>query len=391
MRVSLRRIIEGRTSLYVPKKSLLSLDPPTTPIFFNPAARVNRDLSVAITEVTKGDTFCDSLAGIGSRGVRIANELPRRIRVTLVDFNERALRTARKNAGANGVEGMCEFVKSETSAFLFSRFRRDSKFDFVDLDPFGTPVPYLQGGFNAASSGGVLSVTATDTAVLCGVRPEVTFRRYLSIPLKNEFKHETAIRILVNACRRIAGMNDIGVEALAAHSTRHYIRVYLRVRAGATEADSSAKFEGFVTSCRRCGHRVSTREPIAKCQRCSARVVSAGPLWVGPLADQSIISAAAEVCKRERFVEGLRALNGLIGVNELPPYGYSLEEVCSTLKVPGVSLRGVTQRLASAGYKVLKQPFEKTGLKTDADYSAVADAVLSASRVRGEPLHARQT
>ncbi len=390
----MRRIIEGRTSLYVPRASLILREPPTTPFFFNPAARVNRDISVAIAEVVKGDTFCDSLAGIGSRGVRIANEVSRDIGVTLVDFNERALRTARRNASANLVAGRCEFAKSETNTFLFSRFRRDSKFDFVDLDPFGTPAPYLQGGFNAVAEGGVVSVTATDTAVLCGVHPEVAYRRYLSVPLRNEFKHETAIRLLMNACRRIAAMNDIGIEAVAAHSTKHYLRVYVRARLGATRADSSAKFEGFITSCRRCGHRVSSAEPIAVCQQCNARVVSAGPVWVGPLADTTVVAAAAAVCRRDCFNEGMKALTGLIGVNEFPPYGYSLEEICANLRVPSVSRDKVMHRLSSKGYKVLRQPFEKTGMKTDATYSAVADAVRSVSNDCGvpvAPLHAKQT
>ncbi len=390
----MRRIIEGRTSLNVPSASLISREPPTTPFFFNPAARVNRDISVAITKVAKGDTFCDSLAGVGSRGVRIANEVSREICVTLVDFNERALRTARGNARANSVGERCEFVKSETNTFLFSRFRRDSKFDFVDLDPFGTPAPYLQGGFNAVAEGGVVSVTATDTAVLCGVYPEVAYRRYLSLPLRNEFKHETAIRLLLNACRRIAAMNDIGVEAVAAHSTKHYVRVYVRARVGATRADSSAKFEGFITSCRKCGHRVSSAEPIVVCEQCTARVVPAGPVWVGPLADTTVVGAAVAVCRRDGFDEGIQVLTGLIGVNEFPPYGYSLEEICANLGVPGVSRDKVMHRLSSTGYKVLRQPFEKTGLKTDATYSAVADTVRSLSKDRGvpvAPLHAKQT
>src|SRR2546425_12444862 len=152
--ISLRRIVEGRTTLFVPSASLTRTEPPTTPFFFNPAASVNRDISIAITEAVGGGgaTFCDSLAGIGARGVRVANELSRRIDVTMVDFNPSALRVARRNARANSLK-RCEFVRSEANTFLFSRFRRDSKFDFVDIDPFGTPVPYMQGAFAAAADG----------------------------------------------------------------------------------------------------------------------------------------------------------------------------------------------------------------------------------------------
>src|SRR2546428_7491225 len=270
MRVSLRRVVEGRTTLFVPSASLTRSEPPTTPFFFNPAASVNRDISVAITEAVSGRTFCHSLAGIGARGVRVANELSRRMDVTMVDFNPSALRVAEKNARANSLK-RCDFVRSEANTFLFSTFRRDSKFDFVDIDPFGTPVPYIQGAFGAAADGGVVSLTATDTAVLCGVYPEVCRRRYSSVPLKNDFKHETALRILLNACRRIAGMNDIGIEPIAAHSTRHYLRVYARAKVGATQADRSRGHEGFISSCERCGERGSSSLATVRCDGCGAR------------------------------------------------------------------------------------------------------------------------
>src|SRR5713101_9359424 len=127
---SLRRIVEGRTTLLVPSASLTKSEPPTTPFFFNPAASVNRDISVAITEAVSGGTFCDSLAGVGARGVRVANELSRRMNVTMVDFNPSALRVAERSARANSLR--CDFVKSEANTYLFSRFGRDSKFEFVD-------------------------------------------------------------------------------------------------------------------------------------------------------------------------------------------------------------------------------------------------------------------
>src|SRR3989442_4246419 len=302
---SLRRIVEGETTLFVPSVSLTKSEPPTTPFFFNPAASVNRDISVVISEAVRGVTFCDSLAGVGARGVRVANELSRRIDVTMVDFNSSALRVAQRSARANSLR--CDFVKSEANTFLFSRFRRDSKFDFVDVDPFGTPVPYIQGAFGAAADGGVVSLTATDTAVLCGVYREVCRRRYSSQPLKNEFKHETALRILLNACRRIAGMNHIGIQPIAAHSTRHYLRVYARVRVGAAHADRSRREEGFVASCERCGERGSSSLPLARCDGCGARVLSAGPLWRGPLIDPRVLGAAANVSKSSNLVERAKA------------------------------------------------------------------------------------
>ncbi len=394
MLVPLGKIVEGRTSLYVPSVSLRMSEPPTAPVFFNPAGRLNRDVSVGITEAVTGRTFCDSLAGVGARGLRVANESSRKLHVTIVDFNPLALKVAEKSARDNSLFGSCEFVKSETNAFLFSRFGRDSRFDFVDVDPFGSPISYVQGAFNAAADGGIVSLTATDTAVLSGVHPGVARRRYLSQPLKNEFKHETGLRILLNACRLIAAMNDIGLEPIAAHSNLHYLRVYVRVAVGPARAESSERYEGFVASCDRCGERFASITPVSRCERCGAKVVCAGPLWTGPVTDPEVIAAAVKVCERYGLDEARETLEGLVGLETFPPYGFSLERISSALKVPGVSRLEVMSRLSSSGYRVMRQPFEKTGIKTDAGYDEVVEAVSAASRARSigaETLHPRQT
>ena len=52
----------------------------------------------------------------------------------------------------------------------------EEKFGFVDLDPFGTPAPFIDAAIR--SSGKYLGVTATDTAPLCGAHLKAGIRRY---------------------------------------------------------------------------------------------------------------------------------------------------------------------------------------------------------------------
>ena len=365
--------------LHVPSVSLKTSDPPTAPVFFNPAAHLNRDVSVLLTESTRGTTFCDSLCGIGSRGVRIAKEVHRPMKVTFVDFNEDALLIARKNVAANRVLGSCSLVHAEATTFLCSRFRRVQKYDYVDIDPFGTPASFLQAAFVAASDGATVSITATDTAVLCGVYPEVSVRRYSAVPLKSEFKHEVGVRILVNASRRAAAINDLGVEPVLAHSTKHYIRVYLRVVLGARAADRSAQNEGYVIKCRKCRHVQSSRKQMDRCPKCRSTVVPAGPLWIGPLVDPKILTKSISASDERGFRDAGKLLRSLVGVNDFPPYSYALDRMTAELRVPGVSDSLVAQQLMNNGHKSMRQPFEKTGLKTDADYSEVVAAVRAIS------------
>src|SRR6266850_1052628 len=119
---------EGSTDLFVPAESLREREPRTFPAFFNPAARVNRDVSVAIAKATNPSTFLDALAGVGARGVRIAKEASKSVEVTLVEFNRASLDIARKNARRNGVLSRSALVHEESNAYLHSRFGRLERF-----------------------------------------------------------------------------------------------------------------------------------------------------------------------------------------------------------------------------------------------------------------------
>jgi tRNA (guanine26-N2/guanine27-N2)-dimethyltransferase len=367
--------IEGTTKLLVPPASLKDLVPPTFPVFFNPAAALNRDVSVAITESAGGSTFCDSMAGVGARGLRVANEVERVKAVTLVDLNKAAMAIAHKSASLNRVEDKCEFRVGDASSVLHSFYAEQEKFEFVDVDPFGTPVRQLQGAVSATADRGILSVTATDTAALCGVYPKASLRRYGATPLNNSFHHETGIRILVNTIRRVAGQIDVGISPVAAHSTRHYIRAFVRLLHGASKADASLKCEGYVAYCPNCGTVESSDFRVDYCGECGKKAKVAGPLWLGSLVEEDLVVRAATAAGRRGSRASSKTLKSIAPTARFPPWSFSIEEVCSSLHIATVPEDKVRHLLSQAGYDSCRQPFETTGLKTHAPYRAVRDAV----------------
>ena len=74
--------VEGNTRLLVPAASLNKKIPPKTPAFFNPAAKLNRDISVLIYKTFISEfkehakSFADAFSGIGARALRVAVEVP---------------------------------------------------------------------------------------------------------------------------------------------------------------------------------------------------------------------------------------------------------------------------------------------------------------------------
>lgn len=69
-------------------------------------------------------------------------------------------------------------------------------FDVVDLDPYGTAVPFLESSLQAIANGGLLCVTFTDMAVLCARTPQVCFYKMGSTPLNKRFCHEVRFDVI---------------------------------------------------------------------------------------------------------------------------------------------------------------------------------------------------
>lgn len=67
---------------------------------------------------------------------------------------------------------------------LMHEMRKNKEFyNVVDLDPYGTAIPFLESALSAIVNGGLLCVTFTDMAVLCARKPHVCFYKYGGAPL----------------------------------------------------------------------------------------------------------------------------------------------------------------------------------------------------------------
>ena len=117
------KYVEGKTILIVPSASIETKIHRRTPVFFNPHGRTNRDFSVMICNVESayaggGLVYGDVLAGVGARGVRIANEVNGVELVLLNDLSTAVSNYARTSADLNNVESKCRFSSLDASKFL---------------------------------------------------------------------------------------------------------------------------------------------------------------------------------------------------------------------------------------------------------------------------------
>ncbi len=386
MKYDFSRIKEGKTVLLVPRFSLSEKVPPKNPAFFNPSAKWNRDISMLVYKTyassNNSRTFADSICGVGARGLRTAVEVPKIDTIYLNDLNPIAIEFAKESAKLNQVEDKCTFEINHVCNFLNFEEREFRKFDVVDLDPFGSPSPYVDCVLRSVSNRGLISITATDTAVLCGVYPNVCYRKYYGFPLRTEYCNEIGIRLLVSFIGLNASRFDLSIIPYFCHSNLHYMRVYLKVIFGNSLANSVSSKIGFLKHCHNCNHRKveNLRDQDLVCGICDTKCKLAGPLWIDSLFDFEFAGAMLTVLKNdEYFLSTKNEYNKLLRMmqvcnSELEyPFYFETDNIASKAKKSSISLDKVISTLTENGFNASKTIMNDKGFKTNATLKEITD------------------
>jgi len=346
-------IREGDTRLLVPEKHVTKGPGRRGGVFYNRQMRFNRDISIIFfhTFQMRGKRALDGMAGTGARGVRLANEVPGSL-ITINDRDPEAYSLIKSNIELNGLD--CQATNEDIRCLVLR-----GEFDYVDIDPFGTPVPFLPASIQGLRRGGVIAATATDTAPLSGAHPRKCARRYGAKSGRCRFSHEVGLRILIGHIVREAARYDRGVRPLLCFYADHYFRVHLSMIEGAAAADRSLAAIGFIEYDRDSGRRSFFPD---------ASSAAFGPLWGGPLIAEDIRRAQipgilAERARCERYLS--------IWKEELNvPYFYETDELASLLGGSPPPLSLVIDRLREEG-KASRTHFSPTGFKTDLEHDEI--------------------
>jgi tRNA (guanine26-N2/guanine27-N2)-dimethyltransferase len=383
---------EGGVSVVTPKMEAHIMEgrkyaPSRAPVFYNPAMELNRDLAVLALQayqrmMGRKLLVCEPFTGCGIRGIRFAAEVDGIEKLILGDINPRAMEMARFNVDRNGLTNRVFVTGEDANTLLGEHAAPRKRFDFIDVDPFGSPAPYLDSAVRALRSGGLLALTATDLAPLCGIHPRACIRKYGGKPLRTEYCHELAIRLIMECLTMTAARHGIGVEFLFSHSADHYTRVYMRTQYGAKQADWSVQGMGYVLHCFSCLHRETVRGTVPRlkweCSQCGSPLSVAGPLWLGNLFDQAFCAsmekeATGRGLKQERAI--LKLLSLIRGEEAGPATYYVTDKVCDQLGMPTPPLTSVLEELKKEGFQAVPTHFNRKGFKTDAPAWVVKEAI----------------
>ena len=376
-------IEEGRVKVLVPElKAFVKLPseyaPSRAPVFYNPVMELNRDLAVLALQayqrrIERKISVCEPLTGCGLRGIRYAVEVEGVAKTVLNDINEQAFRLASYNVQMNGLSKRVTVRKKEANFILNSHSARHMRFDFVDIDPFGSPVPFLDSAVRALHDGGLVALTATDMASLCGVHPRACMRKYGGRPLRTEYCHELAARLIAGCLSTVAARHDLGVNVVFAHRGEHYVRVYATVKYGAKSADESIGNMGLILHCFKCFHRETTKglfevEHSRECRECGSTLRAAGPLWLGKLFDTGFCDMMElESRKRRlRFGAKIAKMLSLIKNESGGPFTYFvIDKICDVLNLPVPRVKVVIEALRREGFQASSTHFSSRGVRSD--------------------------
>lgn len=364
-------ITEGETQLRVPvlgsfgkRASDVDRKPP---VFYNPHMVLNRGLSVLFMRVAGADlVFADVLAGSGAKGIRVAVESG--CEVFLNDANPDAVDVMKKNAKLNKSD--VSISNLDANNFVLENIGR---FDFIDIDPFGSPVPFIDPAFLSLKKNGYIGATATDTAALCGIYPGTCFRRYLALPLRGELCHEVGIRILIGYLARTAAKYDKGLRPILSHSTRHYFRAYSKTVEGVKAAKDSLDLMGYLYFCEKCRDFMHEKAdfPSEKICNCGGAMRASGPLWLGSLHSHAFVEQMLSLSQSKDEQKLLGLLSAEIDV----PFYFDVHRLAKTINVSPVGLDRIIERLRGRGFSASRTHFTPVGVKTDAPIDIVKSAL----------------
>ncbi|MGP6207141.1 N2,N2-dimethylguanosine tRNA methyltransferase [Cuniculiplasma sp. SKW3] len=228
------------------------------PGFLNADQKFNRDLTLTFLNTVRPSLYLDGFSATGIRGLRAELELG--LKAVMVERSRKSFQILKRNAERNGSQSE---IYNDTFESILSKYR----FDFIDIDPFGDVVPYVDISLRYVRNDGYIGFTATDLSVLTGSLKDHNLRRYGSVVMNNAFRHEMGIRNLLGFIARRAVTLERGIEVLLSLYHGHFYRIIIQVRKGTENAESTLRNIAYFNPFREIGSIYGDFDY--------------GPLWIG--------------------------------------------------------------------------------------------------------------
>ncbi|KAF8576392.1 N2,N2-dimethylguanosine tRNA methyltransferase [Ramaria rubella] len=378
----------------------------------------------------------EPLSATGLRSIRYAQEIPLVKYVIANDLSPSATETMRRNVIFNNLGpketpailesgeeslnaskpslGTVRVNEGDACALMYAHRAERQRVDVVDLDPYGTAAPFLDAAVQCINDGGLLCVTCTDLSVLGNTNyPEKCFANYGGVPVKAEYCHEAALRLVLNAISTSAARYGRYIRPVLSLSIDFYVRMFVQIYAAPIEVKKAYSKTSIFYVCSGCQsfhaqplgkivqkvnessnntnwhYKTHTGPPVAqRCEECGGIFHVAGPMWSGALHDKEFTTRLLKHIETEETKYGTASrMKGMVtlAVEELEtPFYFTPSRVASFFHCSSPSLDEVASALLHAGHPVSRSHACPGSIKTTATRAVVHD--IFRSHVKRHPV-----
>jgi tRNA (guanine26-N2/guanine27-N2)-dimethyltransferase len=325
-------------------------------LFYNPAMALDRDIGVAVLSRAHAlgwplENGWEMLAATGVRGLRLQVEARAPRNLYLSEANRAAIGVLRQNAAHQARPGVCVVYHDARWPLPVGPL------DYIDIDPFGSPLPYLPAALAVAQVGSLVALTATDLPVFAGVSRGASERKYGARPIPGYRAGEGGLRILLAALARAAANVGMGIVPKIAYVGTHHLRAYV-VMTG-TPALSQVGL-------------IDVQEWKGAPLPGSGAY---GPLWLGPIMDSGFVKGILEPRGVERPKELQRFLACVAEESSVDvPFFDEPNRIAERLglKQPP-ALAPLLGELRTAGFRAARSHVRPAAFRTDAPRTLVEE------------------
>ena len=290
------------------------------------------------------------MAGTGVRSIRFYKETACR-EITANDSSQIACSIIKDNMLNNGVT----FTIENKDANLL--LEESTGFDYIDIDPFGTPVQFLDSSVKRIARKGILAVTATDTSSLCGTHPKACLRKYWSIPSHNHTMHEIGLRILIRRIQLIGAQYDKALTPVFSYSKNHYFRIFLACKKGKSYVDSMLANHKSFDGC--------------------------GPFWAGNRWDKGVAEKALNDASHDSFLGKDDSLLSFLKIisseSKIAQIGFhDLHNICERYKLNPIPKKDyVIEKIKEIGFEASETHFDGKSIRSSIGEKELATLIKS--------------
>ena len=345
------------------------------------------------------------------------------------DWDPEAAKLIEKNFEFNDIP----LDRTETTAMdaidlMYEKRIKKDLYDVIDLDPYGTAVPFLDSSIQALEDGGLMWVTFTDTAVLWAWKPHAWFYRYGAVTSHKKNWHEFALRLVLHTIATTANRYQRQIIPLLSLTADFYIRLFIKVvkkpimwhesiintsyvfqwngwqafhlhsvgkssekknkRKKSQEDISADEADVNMTESQKQSirdHKHNTKFTInsfsvpSKCEIWDSSFMIAGPIWSSDIHDPEFINSLLERTEdwkhlgtHKRIKETLQGIQKEIAIGNYP-LSLEFDKVISEIKSESIPRKAILSAFKSLNYDLVQTYYKPSLYKTNAPHKVIYD------------------